>query len=193
MRKAIITRNLSGRALMELFLDQIQDEEVKALLKAGKLTVSDFEIYSVRKADGSRTEMFKPSDAENENFTNINNAKLRDGGYFVAQSIQLLGGVNADTLNDPEGKLIDFGKVASSVANGNISFYNGSQEIFSNSSVTAYRHDGTAELLPGEKRLESPKLLHPKKEIRLDLDNQAGHAADYFVRAVIRGVILTKA
>lgn len=193
MRKPIITKNMSGRAIMEFFLDQIQDEEVLKQLREGKLTVSDFEIYSVRQADGSRTEMFKPADSENENRTNLNGAKLRDGGYFAATSIQLLGGVNSDTVNDPDGYLIDFVKVTPSIANGNISFYSGSQEIFADSSATSFAHSGTAELLPGEKRLESPKLLHPKKEIRLDLDNQGGHTADYFVRAVIRGVILTKA
>ena len=191
--KQTITKDLTGRALMELFLDQIQDEEVKTQLRNGELTTSDFEIYSVRKADGSRTEMFKPADAENENFTNINGAKLRDGGYFLAQSIQILGAVNSDPTGDPDGKLIDFGKIAPSVANGNVSFYNGSQEIFANSSASAFQHEGTADLMPGEKRLESAKLLHPKREIRLDLDNQAGHPANYFVRAIIRGVILTKA
>ncbi len=187
------TRDLTGRTLFNSRLDFITDPEVREGLKSGKFSLTDFTLYAVKKADGNRIEMFQTADSAKDGVTNLTQSKLPTNAWFLAQEIVIQSGVNAAPTTDPEGKLVNFSTVAPSIATGNYSFGNGTTVFAADSGMDVFKHDGGNGILKGAFKLENPKMINPKMDLKFDIDTAGGHAANTYIRIAIRGSMIVKA
>jgi len=187
------TKDTLGKALIETRLNEINDADIKAGLKNLLLTGADYAVYSQRLAEGTRVELFQPGDKKGRGVTNINNAKLSSNKAFLVQSIIILAGVNADPAADELGKKVDFKPITPEIANGDITLKNGQKVFWEDSSLSVFAHEGNDGLLPGEYKLEVPKMIDPRAELVCDLDLASATAANTHIKVILKGTATIKA
>jgi len=184
------TANLTSKAKFERRLNRI-DKGIRQELIDGNLTTSDFLVYVIKSVTGTTIEMFRAGDNELEGVSNINDAKLPNNATMLVDSLQLLSGVGAGATVE-DGKIVDFGKLDPIIANGNYTFKTGQKTLQENTSCMAFKHEGTANLLPGELKLENPVILQKDNKIVFDIDTPPNVPANTFVMLVMRGVMTVK-
>lgn len=185
------TREMTGKALFERRQHKL-DEKIRIALADGDLTISDYTAFSVKLAQGGRTEMFKSGDKEDDGVGNIVLAKLPNNSSMLVTSIFLFSGLGAGTTEE-DGKIVDFGKLNTIIANGTFTIKNGQKTFMEKTSCKVFKHEGNAGLLPGEYKLANPILLDGSKIIGFDIDTPAGIPANTFICVELGGVMTVKA
>ncbi len=185
------TREMTGKALFERRQHKL-DEKIRLALADGDLTISDYTAFSVKLAEGGRTEMFKSGDKEADGVGNLVLAKLPNNSTMLVTSIFLYSGVGAGATED-DGKIVDFGKLNTIIANGTFTFKNGQKTFMQKTSCKVFKHEGNAGLLPGEYKLATPILIDGSKVVGFDIDTPPGIPANTFICVELGGVMTVKA
>jgi len=185
------TKDMTAKALFEKRLNQIPDEARRALIE-GSQTTGDFWIFAVALAAGkNKIELFRSAMTNSDGVANIDRSHLPNNATMLVTSIIMLSGVGAGAT-EADGAIVNFGKIHEIIANSTFTFRNGQKTFFENVSNTVFNHSGTAGLLPGEYKLETPKIILPSTDITFDIKAPSGIVANTFIKVVLGGVTTIK-
>ncbi len=186
------SKTMTGKSLFEKRISQIENANIRRDLASGKLTISDFEVYAIKKADGKVVEMFLSSDDRIEGQTNINNGKLGNDVVMLVTHIVFQEG--QVTNPSDAGYTSDFKVIRPSTANGEFTFKNGQKLFAERSSMDVFKNGNPASnLRVGEIALEVPKMIQDEKEITFETKLPANPPADTYFKIMLKGVATVRA
>jgi len=193
------SKELSGKALFEARIDQIEDPRIKASLLAKTTTFMDHEIVVCKKAVAGITEMIKAGDARDVGYTNINKAQLPSGTAMLVTAISVEAGVHPGTPTGVEAtdckvvKYTQAGVLAdAAIVNGEYDFKNG-QKVLGDDVPVAIFTNPELDVPVGFHRLEVPKILQNATDIIFDIKPAGTPATNTYLKVRLRGVITVKA
>lgn len=187
------SKNMTGKALFEKRISQIDEVDIIKGLANGTLTIADFEAYSIRYGNLSDTiEMFQSSDDKISGVTNIDSAKLANREAMLVTSVIVLSGTGA-AADQAAGKATDFTALSATERNGYYIFKNGQKMFTPEGSLHAFNKADGADYRLGESKLEVPKLIQPATEIDFELKLPVAAAINVFFKVVLKGILVVRA
>ncbi len=185
------TKVSSALAKFQNRLSWIENPDIGKGLKSGKLVAGDFEIYAIKKATSKHIEMFMPGDTASDGVTNINNSMIHPGSVMLIESVSVLSGVQGTPTgnNVEDGKTVDFGQIATAVANGKYVFENGQKILQKKASNQLFNHGEMPYNRKGEYTLSTPVMIQDQQPIKFDIDLSANAVAETYIMVRFRGVV----
>ena len=186
-RSAVPSRG--SRAQFERRVNQLPDETRSRLAK-GELQSADAAFYVVKSVAGSRSQkMLRDDDNKVVGISNISSGKLEKGSYFLLDGITLLAGVAADgeTVND-----VNFSVLPDYLRNGQFELSANNTTIIDGASLELFNTSGQ-DVAVGHYTLDNPKMIDEQKAIELNLEWGADAKPGTYIKAILRGSVVTKA
>ena len=185
------SKSMTGKSLFEKRISLIESADIRRDLASGKLTIADFAVYSIKKADTRVVEMFESSDNRAEGKTNINAAKLGNDTVMLVTKIVFQEGVVANAGD--EGYTAKFGLISPVTASGEFTFKNGQKLFAERSGMGIFTCVNDSNGIKGEFELESPKMLQDDKEIIFETKLPDTPPANTFYKITLKGVATVRA
>lgn len=158
---------------------------LEANLNAKTHKFADAVIYGTKVMGGSSSkEIFEAKDTTRDSITNLNNAKLEAGQYFLLEKIRVLSAtVSADTDAQLAGASYDIAKDA--ILNGEIEIEVSGKTCFPRTSCRIFDKTGEAtDGLAGCYKLANPVLIAPQSLINATIRVNSAVASSLELEAV---------
>jgi hypothetical protein len=178
-----------SRAQFERRVNQLPDETRSRLAK-GELQSADAAFYVVKAVSGSRSQkMLRDDDNKVVGISNLSSGKLEKGSYFLLDGITLLAGVagEGDTIHD-----VNFNVIPDFMRNGQFELSANNTTIIDGASLELFNTTGQ-NVAVGHYTLDNPKMIDEQKAIELNLEWGSDAPAGTFIKAILRGSVVTKA
>lgn len=186
-RSAVPSRG--SRAQFERRVNQLPDE-TRVRLAKGELQAADAAFYVVKSVAGSRSQkMLRDDDNKVVGISNLSSGKLEKGSYFLLDGITLLAGTAGDgeTAHD-----VNFNVLPDFIRNGQFELTANNTTIIDGASLELFNTAGQ-DVAVGHYTLDNPKMIDEQKAIELNLEWGADAPAGTFIKAILRGSVVTKA
>ncbi len=178
-----------SRAQFERRVSQLPDE-TRARLAKGELQAADAAFYVVKSVAGSRSQkMLRDDDNKVVGISNLSSGKLEKGSYFLLDGITLLAGTagEGETAHD-----VNFNVLPDFIRNGQFELSANNTTIIDGASLELFNTSGQ-DVAVGHYTLDNPKMIDEQKAIELNLEWGADAPAGTFIKAILRGSVVTKA
>ena len=178
-----------SRAQFERRVSQLPDE-TRARLAKGELHAADAAFYVVKSVAGSRSQkMLRDDDNKVVGISNLSSGKLEKGSYFLLDGITLLAGTagEGETAHD-----VNFNVLPDFIRNGQFELSANNTTIIDGASLELFNTSGQ-DVAVGHYTLDNPKMIDEQKAIELNLEWGADAPAGTFIKAILRGSVVTKA
>ena len=178
-----------SRAQFERRVNQLPDE-TRARLAKGELQAADAAFYVVKSVAGSRSQkMLRDDDNKVVGISNLSSGKLEKGSYFLLDGITLLAGVagEGETAHD-----VNYTVLPDFIRNGQFELTANNTTIIDGASLELFNTAGQ-DVAGGHYTLDNPKMIDEQKAIELNLEWGADAPAGTFIKAILRGSVVTKA
>lgn len=186
-RSAVPSRG--SRAQFERRVNQLPDETRSRLAK-GELQAADAAFYVVKSVAGSRSQkMFRDDDNKVTGISNLSSGKLEKGSYFLLDGITLLAGMagEGETVQD-----VNFTVIPDYIRNGQFELSANNTTIIDGASLELFNTTGQ-NVAAGHYILDNPKMIDEQKAIELNLEWAKDAPAGMYIKAILRGSVVTKA
>lgn len=158
-------------------LNQIDDKNIIEGLKAGRLALADSRYYFVKTiAAVTQVKMIKNDDAKSNGLTNVAQAKLDTGTWFMLTGMSLRTGLYPTDATHIKESVFDLKALTTlaceaSVANGDFEFrVNGGKHVLPKDTSCSIFCSGRTDQPLGYYHLESPKWIKPDSEMFFDIN-----------------------
>lgn len=178
-----------SRAQFERRVSQLPDE-TRARLAKGELQAADAAFYVVKSVAGSRSQkMLRDDDNKVVGISNLSSGKLEKGSYFLLDGITLLAGTagEGETAHD-----VNFNVLPDFIRNGQFELSANNTTIIDGASLELFNTSGQ-DVAVGHYTLDNPKMIDEQKAIEPNLEWGADAPAGTFIKAILRGSVVTKA
>ena len=178
-----------SRAQFERRVSQLPDE-TRARLAKGELQAADAAFYVVKSVAGSRSQkMLRDDDNKVVGISNLSSGKLEKGSYFLLDGITLLAGTagEGETAHD-----VNFNVLPDFIRNGQFELSANNTTIIDGASLELFNTSGQ-DVAVGHYTLDNPKMIDEQTAIELNLEWGADAPAGTFIKAILRGSVVTKA
>jgi hypothetical protein len=178
-----------SRAQFERRVNQLPDE-TRVRLAKGELQAADAAFYVVKSVAGSRSQkMLRDDDNKVVGISNLSSGKLEKGSYFLLDGITLLAGTAGD---DETAHDVNFNVLPDFIRNGQFELTANNTTIIDGASLELFNTAGQ-DVAVGHYTLDNPKMIDEQKAIELNLEWGADAPAGTFIKAILRGSVVTKA
>ena len=185
----------TGKTKFEKRISQIENKAIREGLEAKNLTVSDYEFYVVKAANGASTDMILESDLKKIGVTNLVGGQLPSGTAFLITHISLKEGVAGSPSADPiaDGMTVDFGNMSINTRNGEFNLTNGQKVLIpASASCEVFRNVPVTEP-SGYFKLEAPKVIQTAMDMKSELKLPNAPTSHTYFKLSFRGLITVKA
>jgi hypothetical protein len=176
----------TAKTKLENRIHLIADEKIRKGLETGELTAVDHEIYVIKAADGTYTEMITEADDKKTGLSNLVKGQLPSGTAMLVTHVALMEGTGASPA------AVDFGVISANTRNGEYSF-SASQKTLGDTCSTEAFYGTPSDEYVSYHRLECPVLIQNATDIKFNLKTPGAPAADTCYKLLLRGVITARA
>lgn len=165
-------------------LDILRGTGIPEMLNNNQCKLCDMIIYGTKVMGGATSvEVFEAKDTQKDSITNLNNAKLEAGRYFILKSIRVL----SDTLSaatDAAMAGASYAVADDAILNGEFELQVVGKTAVPRISARVFDKAGGSNTLAGQYDLANPVLIAPQSPINATIRVNSGVASGLSLEAV---------
>lgn len=167
-------------------------KDIQEGLAKQTLQAVDAAYYVVKDISDSKVQkLLKDDDNKVVGLSNISSAKFEKGNFFLLNGLTLLAGT-ADTVAGETAFDVNFTILPDYIRNGEFEFIANGTTLIQNASCELFNTSG--QVVPvGHYRLDNPKLIKDQQTIEFNIEWGSNAPASTFIKAILRGTVITKA